>query len=290
MTDMKTDPVRAALAEIIGMIAQRRTDYDACHCTVCQMRDIAEAALATPSPVAPSGAVPDRETFWLAERIGHEQYAKDHSELPALTGDAWRAVRFDTEKQAFDFILRMASSLRDEMRAIEHMFINKPDRKTMPAPIPPARETQGEGLEALVSRFAARLLAKLKLAGANGRSGWERDDWEADCQRGLLRHLEKGDPRDVAAYCAFMDHHGWITKAPPAPHREEIARGEGLREAVALQKRPVAFRAVLPGGVFVLFDDEGVAQRYADSCGVEYQRLYVRDGTASPPTNAPEPK
>lgn len=84
-----------------------------------------------------------------------------------------------------------------------------------------------DDLERLVERFSKRLLAKLKLARANGRSGWEKDDWEADCQRGLLRHIEKGDPRDVAAYCAFMDHHGWITKsASPLPlgavGREEI--------------------------------------------------------------------
>lgn len=81
---------------------------------------------------------------------------------------------------------------------------------------PPKEET--DELENLVDRFSKRLLAKLKLARANGRGGWERDDWEEQCQQGLLKHLEKGDPRDVAAYCAFMDHHGWITKAatPPA--------------------------------------------------------------------------
>ncbi|WP_265440185.1 hypothetical protein [Bradyrhizobium sp. SEMIA] len=66
-------------------------------------------------------------------------------------------------------------------------------------------------LNALVARFAKALLAKLKLAEANGRSGWERDDWETQCRQGLLHHVEKGDPRDVAAYCAFMWHHGWAT-------------------------------------------------------------------------------
>jgi hypothetical protein len=63
----------------------------------------------------------------------------------------------------------------------------------------------------LVERFSKALLAKLRLAEANGRSGWDRDDWEKQCQEGLLRHVDKGDPRDVAAYCAFMWHHGWIT-------------------------------------------------------------------------------
>ena len=81
-------------------------------------------------------------------------------------------------------------------------------------------------LSDLVSGFAKALLSKLRLASANGRSGWERDDWEKQCQQGLLRHLEKGDPRDVAAYCAFMWHHDWITAPPEQPAlrgRESIA-------------------------------------------------------------------
>jgi hypothetical protein len=69
-------------------------------------------------------------------------------------------------------------------------------------------------LSDLVGRFSMALLKKLRLAQANGRSGWELDDWEKQCQQGLLHHVEKGDPRDVAAYCAFMWHHGWVTAAP----------------------------------------------------------------------------
>jgi hypothetical protein len=102
------------------------------------------------------------------------------------------------------------------------------------ASLPPSPEDRTDDpLDMLVAKFAKRLLAKLKLARANGRSGWERDDWEADCQRGLLRHLEKGDPRDVAAYCAFMDYHGWITKSPAPP--EDRTEGREVREATAAQ-------------------------------------------------------
>jgi hypothetical protein len=87
---------------------------------------------------------------------------------------------------------------------------------SMVAAAPTCTEPQSapsDDLEYLVARFSKALLAKLKLARANGRSGWELDDWEEHCQAGLLRHLAKGDPRDVAAYCAFMWHHGWATKA-----------------------------------------------------------------------------
>jgi len=91
-----------------------------------------------------------------------------------------------------------------------------------------------QALVVLVDRFAKRLLAKLRLAHANGRSGWEKDDWEQQCQDGLLRHLEKGDPRDVAAYCAFMDHHGWITRSPDvAATPEAVAWNESQSMFVA---------------------------------------------------------
>ena len=106
----------------------------------------------------------------------------------------------------------------------------------------PETETDtDQALVLLVDRFAKRLLAKLRLAHANGRHGWEKDDWEVHCQQGLLRHLEKGDPRDVAAYCAFMDHHGWVTVAPqPAGHAQTPAdtyRETVRKVAAAREKR-----------------------------------------------------
>lgn len=83
----------------------------------------------------------------------------------------------------------------------------------------------------LVQRFALALAKKLRLAEEKygHTDGWSRDDWEAECRDHLYQHLEKGDPRDVAAYCAFMWHHGWITyrpanTAPPASDNEKIKR------------------------------------------------------------------
>jgi hypothetical protein len=73
----------------------------------------------------------------------------------------------------------------------------------------------------LVSRFSAALLEKLRAAEAKyGRKDdWLDPNWEADCQRQLLEHVAKGDPRDVAAYAAFCWHHGWPTAAPPLTRR-----------------------------------------------------------------------
>lgn len=70
----------------------------------------------------------------------------------------------------------------------------------------------------LVARFSAALLEKLRAAEQKyGRKDdWLEPNWEADCQRQLLEHVAKGDPRDVAAYAAFCWHHGWPTNHLPA--------------------------------------------------------------------------
>ncbi|HBQ1349533.1 TPA: ead/Ea22-like family protein [Klebsiella pneumoniae] len=41
---------------------------------------------------------------------------------------------------------------------------------------------------------------------------WKNDGWPSQCQAHFHQHIVKGDPRDVAAYCAFMWWHGWSTK------------------------------------------------------------------------------
>ncbi|HID1016610.1 TPA: hypothetical protein ACX3MJ_000684 [Raoultella ornithinolytica] len=79
----------------------------------------------------------------------------------------------------------------------------------------------------LVLRFASALADKLyKAEQKYGRStDWMKDDWYDDCLQSLWEHIEKGDPRDVAAYCAFMWYHGWKTEAAqPAPVVPEIDR------------------------------------------------------------------
>lgn len=47
---------------------------------------------------------------------------------------------------------------------------------------------------------------------------WKQDGWPSQYQAHFHQHIAKGDPRDVAAYCAFMWYHGWKTEtAQPAP-------------------------------------------------------------------------
>jgi hypothetical protein len=60
-------------------------------------------------------------------------------------------------------------------------------------------------LNKLVDRFAAAMKHKLKKAAVEkGRSGWNDPSWTPDdIKADLLRHVEKGDPVDVANLAAF---------------------------------------------------------------------------------------
>lgn len=65
----------------------------------------------------------------------------------------------------------------------------------------------------LVLRFAAALAEKLRKAEQKYgfENAWMADDWMYECTDKLYEHVRKGDPLDVAAYAAFMWHHGWKT-------------------------------------------------------------------------------
>lgn len=78
----------------------------------------------------------------------------------------------------------------------------------------------------LVQRFAAALAEKLAAAEAKyGYSEqWAEPDWMDECRAKLVEHVAKGDPRDVAAYCAFLWHHGERT-AMPSPQAAQVPEG-----------------------------------------------------------------
>lgn len=65
----------------------------------------------------------------------------------------------------------------------------------------------------LIDNFARQM--KVKLHKAQEKYGyndnWKNSDWETTCKVELYRHLDKGDPIDVANYCAFMHFHKWPT-------------------------------------------------------------------------------
>lgn len=68
----------------------------------------------------------------------------------------------------------------------------------------------------LVTDFASALAEKLYKAQVKYgyEADWKRDGWPSQCQAHFHQHIAKGDPRDVAAYCAFMWFHGWKPELP----------------------------------------------------------------------------
>ena len=63
----------------------------------------------------------------------------------------------------------------------------------------------------LMARFSEALLAKIRASGEKYGYGnaWLENDWRETLKLRLQQHVVKGDPLDVAAYCAFAWHHGW---------------------------------------------------------------------------------
>lgn len=71
----------------------------------------------------------------------------------------------------------------------------------------------------LVRGFAEALARKLYEAQEKYgyTDNWKDPDWMNKCREDLRENLEKGDPRDVAAYCAFLWHH-----KEPTTKKDEI--------------------------------------------------------------------
>lgn len=87
------------------------------------------------------------------------------------------------------------------------------DSEALPVLVPKALHPS---TKALVVEFANALALKLRRAEEKYGydDGWSGSAWEEECRERLYEHLQKGDPRDVAAYCAFMHFHGWNTAQP----------------------------------------------------------------------------
>ena len=78
----------------------------------------------------------------------------------------------------------------------------------------------------MVRSFAFALGDKLKEAERKYgyTDGWRTEDWEEECRRQLLLHVQKGDPLDVAAYAAFCWARKWSTApTPPSQSAEDRA-------------------------------------------------------------------
>lgn len=119
---------------------------------------------------------------------------------------------------------------------------------TQPAPSHPD--------DAAVDAMAAAMKAKLAKQRAKGYGGWDTPECTQQRLSDMLRaHVDKGDPVDVANFCAFL-----------------AARGEGIAQAAPAAQGDADFEAVrkklceLQRYSFVL-DDDGVVRRVQDRTG-----------------------
>ena len=115
-------------------------------------------------------------------------------------------------QQAADEIER----LRDELEEL---------RAKVAQPAAPATPDLHPRTAELVQRFAVALAEKLSAAEKKyGYSDkWAEPDWMDECRAKLIEHVAKGDPRDVAAYCAFLWHHGERTALAQSAQAEPVA-------------------------------------------------------------------
>jgi len=88
----------------------------------------------------------------------------------------------------------------------------------------------------LVESFATALAEKLHRSEIKygWSDGWKDADWQEKCLADFNHHIDKGDPRDVAAYCAFMWFHGWQTRhtTPPAQLLRPVELPGGFSPAI----------------------------------------------------------
>ncbi|WP_069267374.1 hypothetical protein [Paraburkholderia nodosa] len=84
-------------------------------------------------------------------------------------------------------------------------------RDAAPTPTVAADAAAPHSDDLAVDALAAAMKEKLAQARAKGRSGWQECDPE-DLSHMLREHVSKGDPRDVANFCAFL----WNLKQPIA--------------------------------------------------------------------------
>lgn len=98
--------------------------------------------------------------------------------------------------------------------------------RALPVAAPSSAEQAADELHPktrdLVTRFSAAMAEKLlKAQRKYGYSdGWADAGWLDECRQHLRQHVAKGDPLDVANYCAFLWHHGASTTAPGAPEAD----------------------------------------------------------------------
>lgn len=213
----------------------------------------ARAVLALLSPKGSSEPMPSEDVNNLDEVV-HELGIEDSHETPAeavrklkteIGGlRAWQRARLETQDLDGAEIGRLRTAMQEACDLLterkQGSHARSPGhnaRLVLEAAITPGSGeptlTCPEGLhpetKKLVSEFAEAIAEKLRGAEIKYgyRDGWRTQDWREECKQHLHNHIAKGDPLDVAAYCAFMWRRGWVTANDPTSVKTPTERPAG---------------------------------------------------------------
>lgn len=158
------------------------------------------------------------ELGWVIERDIHSALHY----WAGRTGDNWSPIHSDALRFArrTDAELMLTYHCAGIGRVVEHSWIitrADPIQAHYTEERPVMICEGGEfGIDALVDGFCAALKAKMHAAEKKYgyTDAWKAHDWRDSLIRQLHEHIAKGDPRDVAAYCAFAWHHSWNLSDP----------------------------------------------------------------------------
>lgn len=198
-------------------------------------------ALATPPAAqtdSPDDGRPIREGWQVTVADGHAGFGAyahltEYPDEGAIFLAAPVASEGVTDEQIEERMQRLGARWDGDHWLIEDADLH-PLYRTIAAPPAPSVQTRLHPRTAdLVRRFTAALAEKLAAAERKyGYSdGWASPEWMDECRAQLAEHVRKGDPRDVAAYCAFLWHHGESTAAQTDSQSEEADSIEAVADA-----------------------------------------------------------
>jgi hypothetical protein len=143
----------------------------------------------------------------------------DDTPIKAAAGEVSNVRWARVNSEPFEYAIQQGPHGDEFVKLLDGSCLH---RCVAPAGNAGEREALHPATADLVQRFATALAAKLRAAEVKyGYStGWRDDAWQEECRAGLMKHVMKGDPLDVAAFAAFCWDRRW-SAAPMYPDHED---------------------------------------------------------------------
>ena len=185
------------------------------------MTDAPSVSLDNPTLLTPSTIVPGRGVIeWpVPTRAGH-YWAQQIAVSPGTADEAafeprseWEVVWVyeNSQERADPDYLRVFVLGVERTQCLKNFNWGPPVALDIDFWLTPKATMMVHGFAAAMGDKLARAQAKHGYA-----DNWAAAGWQGDLITQLLDHVRKGDPIDVAAYCAFAWAHGWSI-APVVP-------------------------------------------------------------------------